>query len=92
MHRALGGVWTVALLAAPEMPLTAHVWAPREESTPEGDLVHFTATWHVPGAEHPWHTELHVTHRIPRDPSDEATRTGEALYSLILALAGTLEG
>lgn len=54
--------------------------------------MHFTATWHVPGAEHPWHTELHVTHRIPRDPSDEATRTGEALYSLILALAGTLKG
>lgn len=127
-HRALGGAWTIALDAAPELPLEARLWHAHRMREPGGEVERLAATWQGPGAEDPWHTELHVAHHVdtgtteflvvdgstdqawtladavhtpgtpltwrvhPAPLPDEASRAGEALYSLILAFAGALEG
>lgn len=123
IHQALGGSWTVVLDAAPRIPLEARLWLARHEQESGSDVVRLTATWHGPGADVPWHVELHVAHRAdegetsflaidgstedpwtladavqapgipltwrvhPAPQPDETSRTGEALYALITALA-----
>lgn len=124
--RILTGV--VEGLAAPELPLEARLWHAHRTREPGGEVERLAATWQGPGAEDPWHTELHVAHHVdagtteflavdgstdqawtladavhtpgmplawrvhPAPRPDEASRAGEALYSLIVAFAGALKG
>ena len=60
--RILTGV--VEGLAAPELPLEARLWHAHRTREPGGDVERLAATWQGPGAEDPWHTELHVAHHV----------------------------
>lgn len=123
MHRMLGGTWMVTLDDAPGLPLEARVWLAHRERDVAGEVLRWTATWHGPGADQPWHVEMHIAHRPdeqtteflvidgstgesweladavhtpgtpltwrvhPAPQPDQASRTGEAMYALITALA-----
>lgn len=126
VQRALGGAWSIVVDTAPDRPVEARLWLAHREQAAGDEVVRMTATWHGPGADTPWHVELHVSHRVeeaqteflvidgstsqdwviadavhvpgtpltwrvhPAPRPDEASRTGEALYALITALAEAL--
>ena len=64
VQQALGGAWSLVLDAAPDLPLEAWLWLAHREQDADGEVVRLTATWHGPGADVPWHVELHVSHRV----------------------------
>lgn len=63
-QQALGGAWRLVLDAAPDLPVEARLWLAHREQVAGKKVVRLTATWHGPGADVPWHVELHVSHRL----------------------------
>lgn len=92
VQRALGGTWDIRADDAPDLMLEARIWFAHQEAD-AGDVVTLlAASWHGPGAEQPWHTELHITHRREVGRTEFVVIDGSTADEWVLAHAVHLVG